>query len=165
MVAGPPKVKLMVFCCLVVSAYLFFVAKILAGGQAGKRGSSGLTEVQKKRSYESFFTVTASDSHFKRYTRRFAAGCAGETFSARSGLFGGGSGLLFITLLSGRSGLSPLLGAPAGRGKGKIWGLSGLLQPQADPSGTANVSCPHRLAGNQNLFHPLGTVNIREQKG
>ncbi|MCK4393383.1 hypothetical protein KAX17_10805, partial [Candidatus Bipolaricaulota bacterium] len=63
---------------------------------------------------------------------------------------------LFITLLSGRSGLSPLLGAPAGRGKGKIRGLSGLLQPQADPSGTANVSCPHRPAGNQNLFHPLG---------
>jgi len=156
MVAGPPKVKLMVFCCLVVSAYLFFVAKILVGGQAGKRGSSGLTEVQKKQSYKSFFTVTASDSHFKRYTRRFAAGCAGETFSARRGLFGGGSGLLFITLLSGRSGLSPLLGAPAGRGKGKIRGLSGLLQPQADPSGTANVSCPHRPAGNQNLFHPLG---------
>jgi len=71
-----------------------FVAKILAGGQAGKRGSSGLTEVQKKQSYESFFTVTASDSHFKRYTRRSAAGCAGETFSARGGLFGGGSGLL-----------------------------------------------------------------------
>lgn len=122
MVAGPPKVKLMVFCCRVVLACLFFVAKILAGGQADKRGPSGLTEVQKKQSYKSFFTVTASDSHFKRYTRRFAAGCAGETFSARSGLFGGGSGLLFITLLSGRSGLSPLLGAPAGRGKRKIWG-------------------------------------------
>lgn len=166
MVAGPPKVKLMVFCCLVVSAYLFFVAKILAGGQAGKRGSSGLTEVQKKQSYKSFFTVTASDSHFKRYTRRFAAGCAGETFSARSGLFGGGSGLLvYHTPLRA---FRPL----------PIAGSSCRARERKDPGVIRLTAATSRSVRNRQRFlsssagrkpefisPPWETVNIREQKG
>jgi len=167
MVAGPPKVKLMVFCCLVVSAYLFFVAKILVGGQAGKRGSSGLTEVQKKQSYKSFFTVvTASDSHFKRYTRRFAAGCAGETFSARSGLFGGGSGLLvYHTPLRA---FRPL----------PIAGSSCRARERKDPGVIRLTAATSRSVRNRQRFlsssvgrkpefisPPWETVNIREQKG
>jgi len=166
MVAGPPKVKLMVFFCRVVSAHLFFVAKILAGGQAGKRGSSGLTEVQKKQSYESFFTVTARDSHFRRYTRRFAAGCAGETFSARSGLFGGGSGLLvYHTPLRAFRPL-PIAGSSCRARERKDLGVIRLTAATS-----RSVRNRQRFlsssAGRKPEFisPPWETVNIREQKG